>query len=93
MASATSTTLSLDVANGWGQAALNGAGSYGDLNADGRLDFFDPAGNNAIATAAGVGFYSLWSIRAAGDVNGNGVDDVLLALSPNGPAYGQVTTG
>lgn len=93
LASATSTTLSLDAANGWGQAALNGAGSYGDLNADGRLDFFDPAGNNAIATAAGVGFYSLWSIRAAGDVNGNGVDDVLLALSPNGPAYGQVTTG
>ena len=37
--------------------------------------------------------WSVWSIRAAGDTNGNGVDDVLLSLAPQGPAYKQVTAG
>ena len=79
-------------ANGWGQQALNGNASYGDLNGDGYRDAFDPAGNSAISTIQGLS-YSLWSIRPAGDVNGNGVDDVLLSLAPQGPAYGQITAG
>ena len=37
--------------------------------------------------------FSLWSIRAAGDVNGNGVDDVALTLAPQGPAYVQTSNG
>jgi hypothetical protein len=79
-------TTTLAQSNGWGDAALNGTGSYGDLNGDGRPDFFDPAGDGAITTIPGLN-YSIWSIRAAGDVNGNGVDDVLLSLAPQGPAY------
>ncbi|MFN9923979.1 MAG: hypothetical protein ACK55H_08130 [Cyanobacteriota bacterium] len=83
----------LNQGQGWGQAALNSSGAFGDLNGDGWIDLFDPAGNNTIASVQGAGYYSLWSIRAAGDANGNGVDDVLLALSPNGPAYGQIVSG
>jgi hypothetical protein len=87
-----SSSSSLNQANGWGRPELNTGGSYGDLNGDGRQDFLDPAANNAITAADGL-TYSLWSIRAAGDVNGNGVDDVLLSLAPQGPAYKLLTNG
>jgi len=88
----TPTGQTLPSANGWGQQALNGNASYGDLNGDGYRDAFDAAGNSAISTIQGLS-YSLWSIRPAGDVNANGVDDVLLALAPQGPAYRQITAG
>jgi len=81
------TSVSLPPSQGWGDTALNGSGSYGDLNGDGRLDYFDPAGNARIDTGNGSIAYSLWSIRAAGDVNGNGVDDVLLSLVPKEAIY------
>jgi len=83
----TSNSQDLQFNNGWGQSFLNSNSSYGDLNADGILDFLDPAGNYAIDTADGSLSYNIWSIKAAGDVNGNGLDDVVLALAPNGPAY------
>ncbi|MEB3348556.1 MAG: DUF4114 domain-containing protein [Cyanobacteriota bacterium] len=83
----TPTSVSLPPTQGWGNAALNGSGSYGDLNGDGRPDFFDPAGNARIDTGNGSIAYSLWSIRAAGDVNANGVDDVLLSLVPKETIY------
>ena len=71
----------------WGQLALNTTDTFGDLNADGRLDYL---GADTPTTLYGVNqqSWALWSIRAAGDVNGNGVDDVMLALRPLGPAYG-----
>ncbi len=73
---------------GAGQPALNSTGTFGDLNGDGYLDYLAADGVNQIATARGGTIsFSLWSIRAAGDVNGNGVDDVLLGLAPQGPAY------
>ncbi|MFZ0408214.1 MAG: DUF4114 domain-containing protein [Cyanobium sp.] len=57
--------------------------NYGDLNGDGRLDYLAPAGLDSIDTGDKPNFYSVWSIRAAGDVNGNGLDDILLALAAN----------
>ncbi len=77
----------LGPASGQGQLALNTSGSYGDLNGDGRLDFLAA---DTPTTLYGVNqqSWALWSIRAAGDGNGNGVDDVMLALRPLGPAYG-----
>ena len=70
-----------------GNPALNTASTFGDLNGDGYNDYFDPDGSIWIASAPEGPVFSLWSIRAAGDVNGNGVDDVLLALTPQGPSY------
>jgi hypothetical protein len=77
----------LSPASGWRQLALNTSGSYGDLNCDGRLDFLAA---DTPTTLYGVNqqSWAVLSVRAAGDVNGNGVDDVLLALRPLGPAYG-----
>lgn len=92
LATMDASSIVLSSTNGWGEPEINGAGSYGDLNGDGQPDFFDPSGNGGISAVEGLA-YSLWSIRPAGDVNGNGVDDVLLALAPQGPAYGQVISG
>lgn len=79
----------------WQTSALSRPSGFGDLNGDGRVDQFSSAGNNAIYTIPGMN-YAVWDIRPAGDVNGNGHDDVLLVLEPtaaSGPAYGQSTTG
>ena len=70
-----------------GAPSLNTALSFGDLNGDGYNDYFDADASLWIASAPEAPVFSLWSIRAAGDVNGNGVDDVLLALTPQGPSY------
>jgi hypothetical protein len=87
-------TAALAETNGWGQQAFNSAGSYGDLNGDGRPDFFDPAGSvNIDIDPLQQLNYSLWSIRAAGDVNGNGVDDVIITLAPQGPGYALDSNG
>ena len=83
-----STSLTGKSANLSGSPALQSLAGYGDLNGDGSIDYLAADGLHQIATAGGgTNFYSLWSIRAAGDVNGNGVDDVLLSLVPQGPAY------
>ncbi|MCX5945830.1 MAG: hypothetical protein NTZ53_11145 [Cyanobacteria bacterium] len=82
------TSLTGKSANLSGSLALQTLGGYGDLNGDGSIDYLAADGLHQIATAGGgTNFFSLWSIRAAGDVNGNGVDDVLLSLVPQGPAY------
>jgi outer membrane biosynthesis protein TonB len=70
-----------------GAPSLNTTTSFGDLNGDGYNDYFDADASLWIASAPEAPIFSLWSIRAAGDVNGNGVDDVLLALTPQGPSY------
>jgi hypothetical protein len=82
----------LGPASGQGQLALNTSDSYGDLNGDGRLDFLSA---DTPTTLYGVNqqSWAVWSIRAAGDVNGNGVDDVLLSLAPQGPAYVPTSAG
>jgi hypothetical protein len=83
-----STSLTGKSTNLSGSLALQTLGGYGDLNGDGSIDYLAADGLHQIATAGGgTNFFSLWSIRAAGDVNGNGVDDVLLSLVPQGPAY------
>ena len=83
-----STSLTGKLTNLSGSLALQTLGGYGDLNGDGSIDYLAADGLHQIATAGGgTNFFSLWSIRAAGDVNGNGVDDVLLSLVPQGPAY------
>ena len=75
-----------------GNLGLISSAAFGDLNGDGAVDYLDPAALTVVQGANGQ-TWNLWSIRAAGDVNGNGVDDVLLSLAPQGPAYGQVTSG
>ena len=75
-----------------GNLGLISSAAFGDLNGDGAVDYLDPAALTVVQGANGQS-WNLWSIRAAGDVNGNGVDDVLLSLAPQGPAYGQVTSG
>ena len=87
-------TAALAQTNGWGQQAFNSESSYGDLNGDGRPDLFDPAGSvNINIDPLQQLNYSLWSIRAAGDVNGNGVDDVIITLAPQGPGYAPYSNG
>jgi hypothetical protein len=75
-----------------GDLGLISGSGFGDLNGDGFVDYLDPTAVTAVHGANNQ-TWNLWSIRAAGDVNGNGVDDVLLSLAPQGPAYGQVTSG
>ena len=70
-----------------GDPAFNTTTSFGDLNGDGYEDYFDASSSLWIASAPQAPVFSLWSLRAAGDVNGNGVDDILLALTPQGPSY------
>ncbi|MEB3353579.1 MAG: DUF4114 domain-containing protein [Cyanobacteriota bacterium] len=70
----------------WGKSSLRSS-RFGDLNGDGRSDLLAVDGLERFQTAYGALGYALWDIRAAGDANGNGVDDVLLALVPKGPAY------
>ena len=72
-----------------GDLGLIGAAGFGDLNGDGYVDYLDPASATVI-TGANSQTWTLWSIRAAGDVNGNGADDVLLTLAPKGPAYAPI---
>ena len=71
---------SLGLGLGFGDLALNTTGTYGDLNADGYLDFLEEL-PTSVYGALGLG-WDVWSIRAAGDVNGNGTDDVMLSLVP-----------
>jgi len=75
-----------------GDLGLISSAGYGDLNGDGLVDYLDPTALTVV-TGANSQTWNLWAIRSAGDVNGNGVDDVLLSLAPQGPAYGQVTSG
>jgi len=70
-----------------GSLALQTLSGFGDLNGDGYIDYLAADGLEDIDTGNASMDFSVWSIRAAGDVNGNGVDDVLLALTPQGPAY------
>ncbi len=70
----------------WGKTALRSS-RFGDLNGDGRPDLLAADGLARFQSADGALDYTVWDIRAAGDANGNGVDDVLLALVPQGPAY------
>ena len=65
---------------GFGDWGLNSSGTYGDLNADGYVDSLQGS-PTTVYGADGLGWH-LWSIRAAGDVNGNGSDDILLSLVP-----------
>jgi len=65
-----------------GTPSLQSLGGFGDLNADGYTDYLAADGLAKVDTGDGAIAYSVWSIRAAGDVNGNGFDDVILALSP-----------
>ncbi len=65
---------------GFGELALNTGSTYGDLNADGDLDAL--VGDPTVAFGVNGISWHVWSIRVAGDVNGNGTDDVLLSLSP-----------
>jgi len=72
-----STALGLNL--GFGELANNTNGFYGDLNADGHLDAL--VGDSTVAFGVNGISWHVWSVRAAGDVNGNGTDDVLLSLS------------
>jgi hypothetical protein len=65
---------------GFGDQSRNSTGSYGDLNADGQLDSLAEL-PTTVYGANGLGWH-VWSIRAAGDVNGNATDDILLSLAP-----------
>ena len=87
------TTASLAQSSGWGNPTASNAGSYGDLNGDGQLDYLAPGGLDQLYTADSTLAWNIWSIQAAGDVNGNGVDDVLLTLSPQGPSYQPQSNG
>lgn len=82
-ARATSTSIpTWHSALGTGSPALQTLSGFGDLNADGYVDYLAPDGLNNVFSSDGAIGYDVWSIRAAGDVNGNGVDDVLLTVSP-----------
>jgi hypothetical protein len=65
---------------GFGDLSLSTSSSFGDLNADGYLDHLEGT-PTTVYGANGLGWH-VWSIRAAGDVNGNGTDDILLSLVP-----------
>ena len=69
-------------AQGTGTPSLQTLAGYGDLNADGYVDYLAPDGLQSVYSGDGAIVYDVWSIRAAGDVNGNGVDDVIVTLSP-----------
>ena len=75
-----------------GDLGLISTGGFGDLDGNGFVDHLDPT-SATVLTGAYNQTWNLWSIRAAGDVNGNGVDDVLLSLAPQGPAYVQTSSG
>ena len=65
---------------GFGSLGLNSTGSFGDLNGDGYLDYLN---SSPTSLYGGDGLaWLIWSLRSAGDVNGNGTDDVLLGLVP-----------
>ena len=65
---------------GFGSLGLNSTGSFGDLNGDGYLDYHN---SSPTSLYGGDGLaWLIWSLRSAGDVNGNGTDDVLLGLVP-----------
>jgi hypothetical protein len=64
----------------FGDLSLSTSSSFGDLNADGYLDHLEGT-PTTVYGANGLGWH-VWSIRAAGDVNGNGTDDILLSLVP-----------
>ena len=70
-----------------GTLSLQTLGGFGDLNGDGYVDYLAADGLNYVDTGSASLDFSVWSIRSAGDVNGNGLDDILLALTPKGPAY------
>ena len=63
---------------GFGDLSLNTSSRFGDLNADGRLDGLQGS-PTTVYGADGLGWH-VWSLRAAGDVNANGTDDVMLSL-------------
>ena len=82
-ASATTTPIpASSTAQGTGSQSLQTLGGFGDLNGDGYVDYLAPDGIKNVYSSDGAIVYDVWSIRAAGDVNGNSVDDVLLTLSP-----------
>ena len=83
---ATPVTGNLPSPSLWGKPELRSS-RFGDLNGDGRLDYLAADGLDRFQTANGALNYTVWDIRAAGDANGNGLDDVLVALVPQGPAY------
>ncbi|MEI7666082.1 MAG: hypothetical protein WCI65_08550 [Synechococcaceae cyanobacterium ELA263] len=77
-----STTTSPGVNGLSGRSDLQTLGGFGDLNGDGYTDYLRPDGLADLFLSDGSLAYSVWSIRAAGDVNGNGLDDVILTLTP-----------
>ena len=66
-----------------GSPAINTTTSFGDLNGDGYQDYLSAIPEQVYGHDGYT--WNVWSIRATGDVNGNGKDDVLLALAPVTP--------